>query len=175
MATKKQANAVEQELLKATGIKRRVAEKFEAYAKRISDKAQDLSDDEWASLSTEAATWVNDAAKAVTKGEEPPAFPDAGDGDGEKAAPAPASKKGAKTAAAPAKGNSTGEAKRPGAYTKIKQLMVKDPTMTSEKLIEKLNKAGYEMTPIAVSSIRSDFRHSMRILKEAGLLAELEL
>jgi hypothetical protein len=58
-------SAVEKELQEATGVKKKVAEKFQKYAVRLINAVQELKDPEWETLSTETQEWVNDGAKAI--------------------------------------------------------------------------------------------------------------
>lgn len=78
---------------------------------------------------------------------------------------------GKAAAAAPAKKAATkkGDGK-PGALTFAKRLMAKTPDMTSAQLAEKLDKAGYQMSSVTLSTTRSQFRHTVGVLQDAGLL-----
>jgi hypothetical protein len=216
--------AVEQELQKATGVKKKVAEKFQKYAARLIEAVQELKDPEWEDLSAEAQTWVNAGAKVVKAGKgdiEP--FPDDAEEEEEEekedpeaeeeneeeneedaeAEPATRTRGGGKTtnkstarastksdgkvgdtekaAKGSKKEGSTkvkapkGEGKQVGAQTMIKQIMCDEPKISTDDLLAKLGKKGYTPTPLAVSSIRSGFRHSLKVLKEAGHLPKMEL
>ena len=61
----------------------------------------------------------------------------------------------------------------PGASTVIKRLMLRNPDVTNAELIEKLKEKSISVTSISVSTIRSDFKHSIRVLQEAGYCQEL--
>lgn len=78
---------------------------------------------------------------------------------------------GKAASAAPAKKATTkkGDGK-PGALTFAKRLMAKTPDMTSAQLAEKLDKAGYQMSSVTLSTTRSQFRHTVGVLQDAGLL-----
>jgi hypothetical protein len=58
-----------------------------------------------------------------------------------------------------------------GAQTMIKQLLLKDPSMSTEDILAQLSKKGYSPTRQAATSIRSGFRHSLKVIKEAGMLS----
>jgi hypothetical protein len=61
----------------------------------------------------------------------------------------------------------------PGASTMIKRLLLKDINISNAELIEKLREENIPVTSISVSTIRSDFRHSLRVLQEAGYCTEI--
>lgn len=65
--------------------------------------------------------------------------------------------------------------RRVGAQSLIKRLVLKDPQITVNDLVEKVTKQGYEVTRFAASTIRSGFRHSIKIIQEEGLLKNLKL
>lgn len=83
-------------------------------------------------------------------------------------APAAKKKAAAKPAAKAAKKSAAPRALGQGAPTLIKQFVLKNPDMSNTDLAEKLKKAGVKMSPASISTIRSQFRHSIRILHEAG-------
>ena len=57
-----------------------------------------------------------------------------------------------------------------GAQTQIKLMMLKDPNISTEDLIDRLGKKGLKPTKVAVTSIRSGMRHTMRVMADAGVL-----
>jgi hypothetical protein len=221
----KVVSAVEQELLEATGVKRKTAEKPQKYLGRLIDAVQELPDEDWEKLSSDTQNWVNAGAKAIKAEEDIDDFPADEPAEEEEAAaeeentrssrekPASKTRGGGKTTEKEttsrrsrqsdgeegdadkserrsSKRESTGgdkgdkggkekaaksERKPVGAQTMIKQLMIDNPKITTDELMEKLQKKGYTPTPLAVSSIRSGFRHSLKVIKEAGLLPKLEL
>lgn len=93
-----------------------------------------------------------------------------------KPAPKPAAKPPKKAAAA-ADGNSGKLTKppkvAPGASTFIKRMLLKDMNVTNAELMEQLREEGVSVTPITVSTIRSDFKHSLKVLQEAGYATEV--
>lgn len=97
-----------------------------------------------------------------------------------KPAPKPASSP--KAAAAPATGKAAGNGKAasvppkaspPRASTLIKRMLIKNLNVTNAELQERLRAEGINVTPISVSTIRSDFRHSLRVLQEAGYAKDI--
>ena len=56
----------------------------------------------------------------------------------------------------------------------IKRLLLKDINVTNAELMEKLAAENISVTAITVSTIRSDFRHSLRVLQEAGYCADIK-
>lgn len=97
-----------------------------------------------------------------------------------KPTPKPPSSPKGKAAAAPAAAASNGgapskppKAAPPGASTMIKRLLIKNPAVTNAELQERLKADGINVTSISVSTIRSDFRHSLKVLHEAGFAKEV--
>ena len=62
----------------------------------------------------------------------------------------------------------------PGASTLIKRMLLRNVHVTNAELMEKLREKNITVTAISVSTIRSDFRHSIKVLHEAGLCKEIE-
>jgi outer membrane biosynthesis protein TonB len=81
-----------------------------------------------------------------------------------------AAAKPAKTEAKPAKAKSNGAVRGTGAQTVIKQIMLKDPAISTEDLIARLEKKGLKPTKVAVTSIRSGMRHTLKVMADAGVL-----
>lgn len=246
-------NKIETELMDATALKRKVAEKPQLWMTRLIKAVQDLPEDEWDKISEPAQLWVNGGAKAIKGEKEVPAFPgEEPEEDEEDAKPArrgraaaaavdeeeeeekPSRKSSRRAAAAeeeeeeekparrgraaaveeeeeeekPARRSTRraardedeeeekparrgraardedededkpkkaavkrgdGEVRKVGAQTQIKKMLAKKPSLSTEELLERLEKQGYHPTPLAVSSIRSGFRNTVKILNEAGL------
>lgn len=187
-------SAIEQELLKATGLKKKKAEKTQDYYSRLANAVQDLSDDAWTKLSNGAQLWTNAAAKASNKDAEIEAFPDIDDdaGGGEEEAPEKpaaaatsdkpaAAKKNGKAAkdkeeaaapAAPKKADkpATGTG-RPPISVAIKRIILDKMDITAKEISDVLLKRGYsKISEFTIVTIRSDFRNSLKVLKEQGLI-----
>lgn len=79
----------------------------------------------------------------------------------------------AKKAAAPKK--KAVKAMGQGAPTLIKQMVLKNPEISTAELTDKLKAKGLKVSSLTVSSIRSGFRHSIRILNEAGHCKNIEV
>src|SRR5882724_13421798 len=76
-------------------------------------------------------------------------------------------------AAKPAKkaaSRGNGAVRGTGAQTLIKQIMLKDPNISTEDLIGRLEKKGLKPTKVAVTSIRSGMRHTLKVMADAGVL-----
>jgi predicted transcriptional regulator len=54
--------------------------------------------------------------------------------------------------------------------TIIKRLMLKDPSMTVSEIADVLQRKGHRLTTLAIGSVRSEFRHSLHVIEEDGLL-----
>jgi hypothetical protein len=86
-----------------------------------------------------------------------------------KAADKPAAKK---TAAS--KKNGSGEKKPLSMRRRLKQIVIKKPSISVEDLMSKLKDEGYKGTEMTIGSMRADTRDTMKALVDAGLL-EIEL
>lgn len=102
----------------------------------------------------------------------------ADDGDdegGEKVAKKTTAKKGAAKKAAPAKKEAAPAKKAPakakggGAQVAIKRAVIADPKASTESIAAKLEKKGIDVTPAAVSTIRSGTLQTLRLVKEIGM------
>lgn len=228
MATK---SKIEEALLEATGLKKKVAEKRQAYLARLIAGAQDLKDSEWDKLNEATQKWVNKGAKVVNaESGDIDDFPDLGgdekeddkserrtertssrrrddddekkddkkddkkkDADEEK----PSSRRGRRgdddekkddkkedkeekrtsrtskekpDKEKPAKKEpAKKERKGDGAQASIKKAIIKDPTASTDELIKSLAKKGLDVTPSAVSTIRSGTLQTLRFVKELGM------
>lgn len=179
---------VEKELIKATGVKA-IKGKREPFLNALHDAVQELDDDSWEKLSDGAQKWANRAASAVKKKKAIPDFEVAAVGDDKDEAespPAKSTKKKAKAAdkappkkaKAAAKDNKTKakEVTKPsGVKVRIKELVIADPLISVEGIVEQLGKAGGEVSRVTVSNIRAEFRHSLKVLQEHGLLKGLSI
>lgn len=249
------ANAIESELLEATGLKKKVGETFQKLAARLVGAVAEMPEDEWDKLSDEAQAWHNAGSKAINANKDVARFPadeePAGEPDEPEEKPArgrgrasrdeeeePADEepeekpaRGRRRAAAeeeepeekPARGRRRAaaeeeepedkpartrtrsrateeeepedkparrtaaketkpagraarkdpDAKGPSGTTLLKKMLIKDPAMKTDAILAELDeKHGLTMTPMACSSIRSAFIHSMKILDKAGHLSE---
>jgi hypothetical protein len=89
---------------------------------------------------------------------------------------APAKKKAA--AGKPEKSESKpsrSEAKGDGIKMRIKRLVIKNPKTTVEDLMTALEKNGDTMSRFTVSAVRSETRHTIKVLKDLGLLPEVSI
>jgi hypothetical protein len=190
---------IETTLREATGIKPKSSEDTQEYYKRLIAAVQELPEDAWEKLDTKAQKWVNDGAKAANAKEEIDAFPDAEadeedevatksktakkGGDKETADKKPATKKAADEKPAVKKSEKQPKAekaaKKPkgsGLESTIKNLIIKKPAITSDELVEKLEAKSVKASRFTVVAIRAGFRHSIKVLQEAGLIkGQMEL
>jgi hypothetical protein len=65
--------------------------------------------------------------------------------------------------------------RRVGAQSLIKRLVLKDPKISVDDLLDKVKGQGFECSRLAASTIRSGFRHSIKIIQEEGLLKNVKL
>lgn len=194
----------EEILLEATGIKPKAKEDRQEYLKRLIAAVQELPEDAWEALDTKTQKWVNEGANAANAKEEISDFPDAEaetetedeevttkksakkKGSDKKEAPAkkeatkkeaPAKKEvTAKKEAAPAKEKTAKKTRGSGLESTIKNLIIKKPSITADELVAKLEAKEVKASRFTVVAIRTGFRHSIKVLAEAGLIkGQLEL
>jgi len=150
-------HAIEAELQKVTKVMPKSGAARDSYLRDIIAAVQDLTDQQWGSLSTEAQHWVNSGTRALKAKKSIADFPS---DDPPK-----------KVDGVPQKSDD----KPVGAQTVIKRMLIKEPGLTVDDLCGRLEKQGYKTSRLAVSTMRSDFRHSLKILKEEGKLKGIEL
>lgn len=175
-----------------------VDQKFLQTLRKNADTAFDENEEIWEKLSPKAQNWFNAAATAVKKQADIADFPDAdtpdagGTAEGDedvakkaaKKAPAkkaaadekaPAKKAAAKDDKAPAK-KAAAPAKKAAADKPkksmlkfVRELICNNIALSAEQLTQKLEKAGYEASPLTVGTIRSDTRNTLKIAQEQGV------
>lgn len=175
-----------------------VDQKFLQTLRKNADTAFDENEEIWEKLSAKAQNWFNAAATAVKKQADIADFPDAdtpdagGTAEGDedvakkaaKKAPAkkaaadekaPAKKAAAKDDKAPAK-KAAAPAKKAAADKPkksmlkfVRELICNNIALSAEQLTQKLEKAGYEASPLTVGTIRSDTRNTLKIAQEQGV------
>lgn len=74
-----------------------------------------------------------------------------------------------KAAAAPAK-KAAGEKPKKSMLKFVRELICNNVALTAEQLTQKLEKAGYEASPLTVGTIRSDTRNTLKIAQEQGVV-----
>lgn len=70
------ANAVESELVKATGLKKKSGETFQAWAERLITATSELAEEDWDALDAATQDWVNDGSRAMNKDKDIARFPE---------------------------------------------------------------------------------------------------
>jgi hypothetical protein len=56
-----------------------------------------------------------------------------------------------------------------GARTAIKRILLEQPDLSVEEIEQELRRQGYELTKVAIQSIRKDFRATLKLLKSEGI------
>lgn len=149
---------IEEELKAATGLERKKKESRQKWLRRLNEAVQDLPDDTWETLSHPAQTWTNEGATNIGADKDVEEFPDLEDD-----AP-PTDKKKSKSKS---KSKDDGEGKQTGITTAIKDIMLKDMKISAADLMTELEKRGHsKLSRFTVTTIRSDFRNSVRMMKE---------
>jgi hypothetical protein len=166
-------------LRKATACKPKAREDRQEFLTRLLIAVELLEDEDWERLGqepggTDAQQWCNDAVDARKAEKE---LPDFGDDDEKaeeekEATPVKAAKK--KATAKPVKVKAaTGQPD--GVKVRIKRLVIGDPNISLEDLMGRLTKSGDKMSRMTVSAVRSETRHTLRVLHEQGKLKGVEL
>jgi len=186
------SSTIESALLEATGVKpQKKNEDRQKYLIRLMMGVSKLPDEKWEDLEAVegAQDWYNNASDADNEEKELPDFADVEEEpeeEEEEAPPAKASKKQAKkpakkparkVAKAPARKVAKAPAKKAApskkkisARRELKLMVVKQPQITTDEIIARLEKKGY--TPpsrITVTTTRSETRDTMRVIKASGI------
>ena len=158
------------------------------YLQALVVKIGNMSTAQWNGLSKAAHDWANPAIRAYNIGDNEiiPDFPGGGPEPSEVVKPpeleAKLKAKGKNKAvesepAAPARkgraGRDDDEGGSEGVLTSVKMLLLENPDYTVPELKEKLKEKGLTSSPMAISSVRSSFRHTLRVLKDAGYLKKM--
>jgi hypothetical protein len=170
---------VEKELLNATGLKANEGGSRADFLEALIVAVNKLSDAAWHKLSDPAQAWANNASRALDNGKDIPEF----NAQGKETAPfakkaeRPKVEKKAKKTKAEKKSKPKASPQKPvGAQMLIKQFVLAQPNITTDELLEKLAKKGFKPTKIAVSTIRTGMRQTLKIIKESGVdVRKLEL
>lgn len=179
-------HAIETQLQELTKVKPKPKEPRQEYLARLAEAVGDdaiISDTAFDKLPEDVQKWANAATKAV-KAERPVTdFPGEETKADKKDDKTPAKKpsKPVKEAAVdkkPAKADkpekANGAAKvaktlpEDGVKFRIKQAIIDKPDIGVEDLEKMLAKKGAKPSRFTVAAIRADFRHSLRVLKQAG-------
>ena len=185
-------SGIERELINVTGVKEFDISTMprDNFLKDVATATDKLPDDDWKKLSDPAQAWANKAADALRKGFDVPDFVNGKDTSPtkvtatkktKKAQPKAAVKKkatGKKVKKAPAKPKPKVKAvaKPVGAQALIKKHVIRNPSITTDEVLAKLNKAGFHPTKFAVSTIRTGTRQTLKIIQEEGVdVRKLEL
>lgn len=88
---------------------------------------------------------------------------------------APAKKKAADDANGAKKSKGRANGPLEGIKATIKDLVIDQPHISLEDLLTKLQKGGNKMSRMTVSSVRSETRHTLRVLKAKGRLKGVEI
>ena len=178
---------IEQNLRDVTNAKPKGKEKRMTYLRRLALATQDISEEDWEDLKKDSQAWANSAVKKLDKDskaelEEPDLEEDDDVAEDEpqasakgktkakakKSAAAPKVKKAAPKA--PPKENKKAPGPLVGIKVEIKKMVLKKPGVSAEEIMTALEKKGVTPSKFTVSSIRAEFRHSLKLLKQEELL-----
>ena len=159
-------STVEKELQVLTGVKRKAKEGKQRYLPRLLNAVNDLPDDRWDDISPEAQGWANLGMKSLKKKEEIVDFPE----DQSSTVKESETKKGSVEKKTKKETKAETEPARVGIKTRIKEMLLDNPKVRSTEIYDKLCSEGIKPSPHTVTGIRSEFRHTLRVLKSRGLL-----
>lgn len=190
------ASKIEKELQAVTKIKPKAKEERGDYLVRMAAACdpEELKEDDWGKLSKAAQDWANAAIKANNAEKDVADFPDvngedAEEGEAEVTETITKAKRGSDKKTVVAKEKGLKPAKEAKAETKaktkskpvkeagaggvgikvqIKQLMMDDPNISIDDIMTKLKRT--ELSRLTASTVRSEFRNSLRVLNDAGKL-----
>jgi hypothetical protein len=163
---------IEAELVKATGIKPKDGEDRQKYLVRVVEKLHTLDDDAFYALSKPTQKWANNAVEAHDADQPIADFaaPNGKDGKHTTTKEKPVTKKAPAKDKPKEKKGITTAVRGDGIKDRIKALVWKNPSVGVDDLMEKLAKNGPTPSRLTVSSIRSEFRHSLKWLVRNGHL-----
>lgn len=178
---------IEKELIEVTGVK--PGKDRAKFLAAVHKKVMELPDEGWDKLSDGAQKWANGYTKAGEGGKDLPDFPDAKAAEAEekvekteKAKPAAKDTKAEKPAkeekakpeakAAPKAEKAAPKKKAPGRIEQMKTIMLKNLKDKADDLKAKLVAAGIEVSDATITTVRSDFMSTLRVLKKSGKLDE---
>lgn len=161
---------VEKELRDITEFKKKAKEPRKRYLSRLLKAVNDLPDDKWDDVSPEAQKWSNAGMKAVKAGKDIEDFP-----SDQQAAQPPETEKPETKVKSDEKQTkkevkSKTDTKPVGIKVRIKEILLDDPKVSSTKIYDMLNEEGLQASRFTVTGIRSEFRHTIRVLVKRGLL-----
>jgi len=165
---------LEAELVEAAKFKPKKGLSRQDTLTALVEAGQALDDDDWDKLSDPAQKWINLGVSAL-EGGQPVRAP--GSTRPVKEAKKVKVKKVVKVkkpvmkavAKKPDPGALTG-AGMSNAQTMIKQLILADFNITTEEIVERLSKAGHNPTRFAIATIKSSFKHSLKVVHATGRL-----
>lgn len=187
--------SVEQEIVKVTKCKQRRDQDRQEFLAEVTEQVHNLNDDDWDTLSNAGQEWANRASSSHNKGQSIIDFPTEDDEqeETEDAADAGASEDAAQKEAEPeeegAKDRKAAKSKvkkakkvkteKPakaklsvlGVKARIKKLIVKNPKVGVQGVLDALTKAGIKPpSRFLTSTIIAEFKHSLKVLQSAGML-----
>lgn len=168
-------SAIEKELLAVTKLKDKKGEERDAYLKRLMLAVTKITDDDWATLSSEAQEWTNNGASANKKREAIADFPDLPE--------APEDEEADETAEQ-AEGEDEAEeesalekaAEKPlragrkvSACHMIKQIVCRKPSSSVDEISQKIKAKGMKVSDVTIATMRSDTRDTLRVLNDLNI------
>jgi hypothetical protein len=155
----KMESAIEQELLKFTGVKRKNSETRQDFLNRLMHTVCKYDDTAWNKLSTPAQDWNNDAAQAHKMGDPIEDFSDFVEVE----TPEEEVKPKQQVRRTPKQ-----MGKLPACRV-IRNLIIENPQITVMEITEKLRAKQLKVTDKTIYSLRYDVLDTLRALNELGI------
>lgn len=165
------------DMIQATiGLAPKSKEKQDHYLERLAVAIKDIPDAKLVAMPPEVVEYLNKNLN-LEIGKEPEAAPQANGADTSAAVP-PASTEPATPTAPPVKAKRAPRAKaapkppkiRPDITGHIKRAVFKSPSSTADEVYEGLTKSGIKVSKSTVQTVRADFFHTVRVLKDLGVV-----
>lgn len=189
------SSEIEQEFTSVYKIRQKRAEDRQDYLDRLVEAVNKASDDNWERLTESAQQWFNQAVKAWDVEKPIPDFPDAepeqeqdesgsedresrtaeADDESEEEMATSTKRRAAKKVAAPKKRHTNGASNGTLAVSGssiIKRALLRNMRATDKELHDALKKKEMKLSPVRLSIVKNEFKHSMKLLQEEGKLRD---
>lgn len=147
---------LESDIRQVLGIRYRSHQDRQEYLRKLCRKADRLPDAQWEELSPDLQAWINEGLRAMNNKLPVPDFP------------------GAILSRYEIEKEKRRQEKKTkplrGLKVRLKQLILEHPRASAPVLHQMLQDEGNVMTLTSVTVIRNEFRHSLKVMRDEGLL-----
>ncbi len=164
-----QVTESENELRNITGLEPKVKEGPKRFRARLVRAASKLDDDKWDQLSDVVQIWVNQGIESLNSKEDVSLF----DGQAEEPEPEPEPEKAKPKSKEPAAPVAATEVPRVGGGQRVKEILIEHKFKIKNKdILAVMNAEGYTYSLSMLNCVCADFRQSVKVLRERGLLKD---